>query len=134
MSKSISEIQREIVEEFQGFENWEEKFEYLIELGDELQTYPEEKRKEEYLVPGCQSRVWIYPTLQEDTLYFVADSDTAITKGLVSILVKVFSGQKAKDVAGADMSFLEEIGLQKFLSISRRNGLNSMIKKIQAFG
>lgn len=126
--KSISELQNEIIEEFSDLTDWEERFQVLIELGEELPPYPEDKRKDEYLVPGCQSRVWISPEIKDDRLYFFADSDTSLTKGLIAILVKVLSGHKPEDIAEANLDFLETIGLKKFLSISRRNGLHNMVQ------
>ncbi|MEM7183158.1 MAG: SufE family protein [Spirochaetota bacterium] len=126
--KSIQEKQKEIIEEFADFEDWQERFQYLIELGDSLLDYPEEHRKKDNLVPGCQSRVWVHSEVKDDALIFYADSDTALTKGLIAILVHVFSGQSPKEIMNSSLEFLEEIGLQKFLSISRRNGLHSMIQ------
>ncbi|MCB1160466.1 MAG: SufE family protein [Leptospiraceae bacterium] len=127
MKNRIEEIQDEIIEEFSEFEDWQERFQYLVELGDALPPYPEEFRKEEYLVPGCQSRVWVHPRIENNSLFFDADSDTALTKGLIAILIRVFSGQAPKEIASSSLEFLEKVGLQKFLSISRRNGLNSMV-------
>ncbi|MCC5816284.1 MAG: SufE family protein [Leptospira sp.] len=126
--KSISELQDEIIEEFSELTDWEERFQVLIELGEELPPYPEDKKKDEFLVPGCQSRVWIAPEIQDGKLIFYADSDTSLTKGLIAILVKVFSGHKPSDIAEASLDFLETIGLKKFLSISRRNGLHNMVQ------
>ncbi|MCW7469677.1 SufE family protein [Leptospira kanakyensis] len=133
MSKSIEEIQKEIIAEFADLTDWEEKFQYLIELGEELPPYPDEKRTEEYIVPGCQSRVWVAPKLEAGKLEFDADSDTALTKGLIAILIRVFSGQSPKDIADASLGFIEEVGLAKFLSISRRNGLFSMVQKLKGY-
>lgn len=133
MNKSISEIQSDIIEEFSELSDWEEKFQYLIELGEELPSYPEEKRTDEYIVHGCQSRVWVAPELTGERLNFFADSDTALTKGLIAILIRVFSGQKPEDIATASLGFIEEVGLSKFLSISRRNGLSSMVQKLKGF-
>ena len=126
--KSIQEKQGEIIEEFADFEDWQERFQYLIELGDSLQEFPEEHRKKENLVPGCQSRVWVHSEAKDNSLFFYADSDTALTKGLIAILIHVFSGQPPEEIVDASLEFLEKIGLQKFLSISRRNGLHSMIQ------
>lgn len=131
--KSIQEIQNEIISEFSDLTDWEEKFQYLIELGEELPAYPEDKRSDAYIVPGCQSRVWVCPILNEDTLTFYADSDTALTKGLIAILIRVFSGHSASEIATASLGFIDEIGLSKFLSISRRNGLTSMVNKLQGY-
>jgi cysteine desulfuration protein SufE len=133
MSKSIDTIQKEIVEEFSDLTDWEEKFQYLIELGEELKPYPDDKRTDAYIVPGCQSRVWVCPSLEGENLTFFADSDTALTKGLIAILIRVFSGQTPDQIANASLGFIDEIGLSKFLSISRRNGLTSMVNKLQNF-
>ncbi|TGN19458.1 SufE family protein [Leptospira idonii] len=133
MKKSIEEIQKEIISEFSDLTDWEEKFQYLIELGEELPAYPEEKRTESYLVPGCQSRVWVCPSLENGELQFYADSDTALTKGLIAILIRVFSGHSPKEIANASLEFIDAIGLSKFLSISRRNGLSSMVNMLQNF-
>lgn len=133
MQKSISDIQEEVIEDFSDFLDWEEKFQYLIELGEQLPSYPEEKRSEEHLVPGCQSRVWITSSLNNGNVEFLADSDTALTKGLIAILIRVFSGHSAEEICNAPLTFLETIGLSKFLSISRRNGLNSMVQKLQSY-
>ena len=126
--KSIQEAQSEIIEEFAGLSDWEERFQVLIELGESLPKYPDEKKKDEFLVPGCQSRVWIAPEMKEGQLFFFADSDTSLTKGLIAILVKVFSGHTPDEISQSSLEFIETIGLQKFLSISRRNGLHNMIQ------
>ncbi|MDX1958557.1 MAG: SufE family protein [Leptospiraceae bacterium] len=131
--KTIEEKQTEIIEEFSELENWEDKFQYLVELGDELSQYPEDKKKEEFRVKGCESRVWVLPELKEDKLYFLADSDTALTKGLIAILVRVLSGHSPEEISKAKLDFLETIGLKKFLSISRRNGLSSMVTILQNY-
>ena len=133
MSKSIVQLQNEIIEEFADFEEWEERYQYLVELGDELAELPEELHRDEYLVRGCQSRVWVKPELQDGNLIFLADSDTALTKGLIAILVRVFSGHPPQEIADSSLEFIETIGLQKFLSISRRNGLNSMIELLMNY-
>jgi cysteine desulfuration protein SufE len=126
--KSIQEAQAEIIEEFADLSDWEERFQVLIELGESLPKYPDEKKKDEFLVPGCQSRVWIAPEMKEGQLFFFADSDTSLTKGLIAILVKVFSGHTPDEISQSSLEFIETIGLQKFLSISRRNGLHNMIQ------
>jgi cysteine desulfuration protein SufE len=126
--KTILEMQNEIVEEFADVTDWEERFQILIELGESLPKYPEDKRKDAYLVPGCQSKVWISPELRDGKMIFYADSDTSLTKGLIAILVKVFSGHTPDEIANANLDFIETIGLQKFLSISRRNGLHNMVQ------
>lgn len=131
--KTIDELKKEIVEEFQDLTDWEEKFQLLIELGEQLPPYPEEKRKDEYLVPGCQSKVWVAPRLEDGLLYFDADSDTSLTKGLIAILVKVLSGHTPEEIASTELDFIETIGLKKFLSINRRNGLYNMIQILKNY-
>ncbi|TGL65014.1 SufE family protein [Leptospira jelokensis] len=133
MKQNIEEIQKEIIAEFSELSDWEEKFQYLIELGEGLPSFPDEKRTDEYLVPGCQSKVWVAPKLTAGKLEFDADSDTALTKGLIAILIRVFSGQSPEDIANASLRFIEEVGLSKFLSISRRNGLFSMVQKLKGY-
>lgn len=131
--KSIEEIKKEIVQEFEEFSDWQEKYQYLIELGDELDEFPEEGKVKENLVPGCQSRVWLLKDINVDTVNFKADSDSSITKGMIALLVRVFSGQKKDEIQNTDLEFLKQIGLDKHLSISRRNGLYSMVEKIRSF-
>ncbi len=129
----IEKKKQEIIEAFRDLNDWEERFQLLIELGEELPPYPENKRKDEYLVPGCQSRVWVCPRLEGDRLYFDADSDTSLTKGLIAILVKVLSGHTAQEISECNLDFLETIGLKKFLSINRRNGLHNMIQLLKQY-
>ncbi|MDF3819482.1 SufE family protein [Leptospira sp. 96542] len=133
MKQSIAEIQKEIIADFSDLNDWEEKFQYLIEIGEALPPYPEDKRTAEHLVPGCQSKVWVAPKVDDGVLNFYADSDTALTKGLIAILIRVFSGQKPEDIAKASMEFLNTLGLSKFLSISRRNGLSSMVQILKGY-
>jgi cysteine desulfuration protein SufE len=131
--KSILETQKEIIEEFSEFDNWQDRYQYLIEMGDALKPFPEEQKLSENLVPGCQSRVWLIANKKEDSVEFLADSDSSITKGMIALLVRVFSGQKKEEIQNADLNFLKEIGLDKHLSISRRNGLYSMVEKLRKF-
>jgi cysteine desulfuration protein SufE len=133
MPKSMKELQDEIIDEFADFEDWEERFQYLIELGDDLPEFPEELHQDEFLVRGCQSRVWVKAELREGRLYFLADSDTALTKGLIAILIRVLSGHAPESIAEASLDFIETIGLKKFLSMNRRNGLNSMIELLMDY-
>jgi cysteine desulfuration protein SufE len=112
-----------------------EKYEYIIELGKDLKTLPEELKNEEHLIKGCQSRVWINASKNADgTLHFEADSDAIITKGMVSLVVRVFEGEKGQDIVDAPMEFLKEIGLMENLSPTRSNGLAAMIKQIKTYG
>lgn len=132
---SIALKQQELIEEFTMFPTWMEKYEYIIELGKDLKTLPEELKNEEHLIKGCQSRVWINATKNPDgTLHFEADSDAIITKGMVSLIVRVFEGEKGQDIVDAPMEFLKEIGLMENLSPTRSNGLAAMIKQIKTYG
>ncbi len=132
---SIAQKQIELIEEFAMFPSWMEKYEYIIELGKDLQTLPEELKNEDHLIKGCQSRVWISASKNADgTLHFAADSDAIITKGMVSLIVRIFEGEKGQDIVDAPMEFLKEIGLMENLSPTRSNGLAAMIKQIKTYG
>lgn len=133
MSKSLKEVQAEIVDDFSMYDEWLEKYEYLIELGKNLSAYPEEKKTEDRLIKGCQSRVWLdYQLDAEGNLVFVADSDAIITKGIISLLISVYSGRSPEEIAEDDFSFLNNIGLKENLSPTRANGLVSMIETIKS--
>lgn len=133
MEKTLKEVQEEIIEEFSMYEEWLEKYEYLIELGKNLTPYPEDKKTEDRLIKGCQSRVWLDCSMStEGTLSFKADSDAIITKGIISLLISVYSGRTPKEIAEDDFSFLESIGLKENLSPTRANGLVSMIETIKS--
>ena len=132
MSK-INEIQEEIVEEFGMFEDWMQRYEYMIELGKSLPLIQEKYKTEDNLIKGCQSKVWLHAELQDDRLLFTADSDAIITKGIIAILIRVFSNQKPKDIIEADTAFIDEIGLKEHLSPTRANGLVSMIKHLKMY-
>jgi cysteine desulfuration protein SufE len=132
---SIAQKQIELIEEFAMFPSWMEKYEYIIELGKDLQTLPEELKNEDHLIKGCQSRVWISASKNADgTLHFEGDSDAIITKGMVSLIVRIFEGEKGQDIVDAPMEFLKEIGLMENLSPTRSNGLAAMIKQIKTYG
>ena len=130
---TIKEKQQEIVEEFAFLEDWEQKYEYIIDLGKELKGLPEEKKKEENLIKGCQSKVWIDAAFKEGKLYFNADSDGILPKGIVSLLVSIYSGHATQEILDSDFDFISEIGLQEFLSPSRANGLMAMTKQIKFY-
>lgn len=130
---SLKEAQDEIVEEFSEASDWEERYQMLIEIGDTLPVLSPEWKTEDRLVPGCQSRVWVVPEEKEGKLFFQADSDSAITKGMIALLLRVFSGRTREEIRNASLDFLKEIGLDKHLSMSRRNGLYSMVNKIKSF-
>ena len=129
----IKEIQEEIVEEFSMFDDWMERYEYIIELGKNLSLIKEEFKTENNLIKGCQSKVWLQGEQKDDKIIFTADSDAILTKGIIAILIRVFSNQSAKDILDADMSFIDEIGLKEHLSPTRANGLVSMIKNIKMY-
>lgn len=132
MSK-IKERQEEIIEEFSMFEDWMQRYEYMIELGKSLPLIDEKHKTEENIIKGCQSKVWVYAEMQGDEVDFTADSDAIITKGIIAILIRVFSGQKPEDIINADTSFIDEIGLKDHLSPTRANGLVSMIKQMKMY-
>ena len=130
---SIQEIQNEIVDEFSFFENWEERYEHLIELGKSLKPLPEEKKSADKVIKGCQSTVWLDAKMQEDKLVFEADSDALLPKGLAALLVRIYNHQNPKDILNSNTDFIEQIGLQEFLSPTRANGLLAMIKQFKFY-
>ncbi|MCC9042185.1 SufE family protein [Myroides sp. M-43] len=130
---TIKEIQEEIVDDFSMFDDWMQRYEYIIELGKSLPLIDPQYQVEQNLIKGCQSQVWLYAELKEDKIFFTANSDAILTKGIIAILIRVFSGQKAEDILKADMSFIDEIGLKEHLSPTRANGLVSMIKQIKMY-
>lgn len=130
---TIKEIQEEIVNEFSLFDDWMERYEYIIELGKKLPLIQEEFKTENNLIKGCQSKVWLQGEQKEDKIIFTADSDAILTKGIIAILIRSFSNQKAAAILEADMSFIDEIGLKEHLSPTRANGLVSMIKNIKMY-
>ena len=129
----ISNIQNEIVEEFDIFDTWMDKYEYLIELGKSVPKINEENKKEENIIKGCQSKVWLHAEKRDGLVRFYADSDAIITKGIISLLVRTFSNQKPEDIINASLDFIDDIGLRQHLSPNRANGLNNMIKKIKFY-
>lgn len=129
----IEEIQEEIVEEFALFDEWMDKYEHLIELGKELPLIADEHKKEENLIKGCQSRVWLYAELRGDVIEFTADSDAIITKGIVALMIRVFSNQTPEAIAKASLDFIDKIGLKEHLSPTRSNGLLAMVKQIKMY-
>lgn len=131
MEKTLNEVQEEIVDDFSMYDEWLDKYEYLIELGKNLASYPEEKKTDDRLIKGCQSRVWLDWSMEEGRLYFSADSDAIITKGIISLLISVYSGRTPEEIAADDFSFLGRIGLKENLSPTRANGLVSMIQTIR---
>jgi cysteine desulfuration protein SufE len=130
---NIKEIQAEIVDEFSLFDEWDERFQYVIDLGRGLPLIQEEFKTDENTIKGCQSKVWLHGEMIEDKVVFTADSDAIITKGIIAILIRAFSNQKASDILNADTKFIDEIGLKEQLSPTRANGLVSMIKNIKMY-
>ncbi|MDG1528135.1 MAG: SufE family protein [Polaribacter sp.] len=130
---TIKEIQEEIIDEFSMFDDWMDRYEYIIDLGKSLPLIDASFKLDENLIKGCQSKVWLHSDLQNDKLIFTADSDAILTKGIVALLLRVFSDQKAGDILAADTNFVDEIGLKEHLSPTRANGLVSMIKQIKIY-
>ncbi|MBP6758460.1 MAG: SufE family protein [Flavobacterium sp.] len=130
---TIKEIQDDIIDEFSMFDDWMQRYEYIIELGKNLPLIQEEFKTEENIIKGCQSKVWLQGEQKDDTVVFTADSDAILTKGIIAILIRVFSNQKPADILEADMDFIDAIGLKEHLSPTRANGLVSMIKNIKMY-
>jgi cysteine desulfuration protein SufE len=130
---TIKEIQDEIIDEFSMFDDWMQRYEYIIDLGKSLPLIEEEAKTDENLIKGCQSKVWLQGQQAGDKIVFTADSDAILTKGIIAILIRAFSNQKAADILDADMDFIDAIGLKEHLSPTRANGLVSMIKNIKMY-
>ncbi|MBQ2907902.1 MAG: SufE family protein [Bacteroidales bacterium] len=130
---TIKEIQDSIVEEFSMFDDWMDRYAMLIEMGKDCPMIDAQYRNDNYLINGCQSRVWLHAKMEDGKVYFSADSDAVITKGIINLLIKVLSGQRPSDIVAADMSFLDEIGLKEHLSPTRSNGLLSMVKQMMLY-
>lgn len=130
---TIKEIQNEIIDEFSMFDDWMQRYEYIIELGKSLPLIKEEYKTDENLIKGCQSKVWLQGEQKDGKIAFTADSDAILTKGIIAILIRAFSNQKASDIINADTDFIDEIGLKEHLSATRANGLVSMIKNIKMY-
>tara|TARA_B100000214_G_scaffold283574_1_gene213168 strand:+ start:1637 stop:2059 length:423 start_codon:yes stop_codon:yes gene_type:complete len=130
---SIESIQQEIINEFNFFDDWSEKYQYLIDLGKNLPDFNEINRVDDNLVKGCQSNVWLHAEVIDDKMFYTADSDAIISKGIISILISVFSGQKPEDIINAKMDFIDKIGLSNHLSQTRANGLLAMVKQIKIY-
>lgn len=131
--RSIHEIQDEIIDEFSMFDDWMQRYEYMIELGKSLDLVDEKYKTDEYTIKGCQSKVWVFAELKDQLIQFTADSDAIITKGIIALLLRVFSGQKPKDILDTELYFIDQIGLKEHLSPTRANGLLSMIKQIKLY-
>ncbi|MEL0074233.1 MAG: SufE family protein [Flavobacteriaceae bacterium] len=131
--KTIEERQQEVIEEFSLFEDWMQRYEHMIDLGKTLPLIAPAYKTEDNIIKGCQSKVWVHAELEADKLVFTADSDALITKGIIAILIRVFSGQSPKAILAADTEFINKIGLKEHLSPTRANGLVSMIKQIKMY-
>ena len=130
---TIKAIQDEIVDEFSLFDDWMERYEYIIELGKKLPLINEDLKTDDNIIKGCQSKVWLNGEIKDNLILFTADSDAILTKGIIAILIRAFSNQKAADILAADMGFIDEIGLKEHLSPTRAKGLVSMIKNIKMY-
>ena len=130
---TIQEIEEQIIGEFANFDEWLDKYSYLIELGKDCPVIDERDKTESNLIKGCQSRVWLSCKYSDGKLFFAADSDAVITKGIISLLIRTFSGQSPQDILDADLHFIDDIGLKEHLSPSRSNGLTAMLKQIKMY-
>ena len=128
---TLEEKKQQIIEDFSLYDEWLDKYEYLIELGKALEPFPEDKKTEDRLIKGCQSRVWLDSELRDGLLFFTADSDAIITKGIISLLINVYSGRTPEEIAADDFGFVAQIGLKENLSPTRANGLVSMIERMK---
>lgn len=133
MAQTINELQDAVIEEFSDFDDWMDKYQMLIDLGNDLEPFDEKYKTEQNLIDGCQSRVWLQCDDVDGKLVFTADSDALIVKGIIALLVRVLSGQTPKDILDADLYFIDRIGLREHLSPTRSNGLLAMIKQIKAY-
>ena len=129
----IIDIQNQIVDEFEIMDDWMEKYEYMISLGKSLPIMDNDFKNDSNLIRGCQSRVWLHAELKNDNIFFYADSDAIITKGIISILIRIYSGQSPKEILDSNFDFINKIGLKDHLSQTRANGLSSMIKQIKMY-
>jgi len=130
---TINEIQEEIIEEFASFDEWMDKYSYLIEIGNDLEGFKDEWRLEQNLIEGCQSKVWVHAEMQDDKIIYSADSDAIITKGIIALLIRVLSERTPDEILNNELSFVEEIGLKDHLSPTRSNGLVSMMKQMRLY-
>ncbi|MBJ7879454.1 SufE family protein [Gelidibacter salicanalis] len=130
---TIKSIQEDLIDEFSMFEDWEERYQYMIDLGKTLPLIDEQYKTQDNIIKGCQSKVWVHAEMEDDKVVFTADSDAIITKGIIAILIRVFSNQHPKDIIEADTDFIDAIGLKEHLSPTRANGLVSMIKQLKMY-
>jgi len=132
MSELINRIEK-AEDSFRQFDDWEDKYRYLISLGKDLKEMPEEHKTEKNIIKGCTSKVWLSAQIQDDKILFFADSDAAITKGIIALLINIFDGSKPMEILSNDFSFIDTIGLRKHLTLNRANGLASMLKQIKLY-
>ncbi len=130
---TIKEKEQEVIEEFALFDDWMDKYNYLIELGKSVPKIDDQYKEEKYLISGCQAQVWLHARYEDGRVYYTADSDALITKGIVALLIRVLSGQPPADIVDAEMTFIDEIGLKEHLSQTRSNGLLNMIKQMKLY-
>ncbi|SMO53480.1 cysteine desulfuration protein SufE [Saccharicrinis carchari] len=130
---TIEKIQNEIVEEFGAFDEWMDKYAYLIELGNDLEPFDDKYRVQQNVLDGCQSKVWLHAWMDDGKVYYMGDSDAIIVKGIVALMIRALSGQEPQDIINSDLSFIDRIGLKEHLSPTRSNGLLAMIKQMRLF-
>ena len=130
---TIQEIEQQIIDEFANFDEWLDRYAYIIDLGKECPVIDEKDKTEQNLIKGCQSRVWLSCEMRDGRLWFRADSDAVITRGIISLLIRTFNGQTPQDILAADLSFIDAIGLKEHLSPTRSNGLTSMVKQMKMY-
>ncbi len=133
MMMTIESIQEEIIDEFSMFDDWMQRYEYMIDLGKSVPLISNSNKTDDNLITGCQSKVWLHAALEDGKIVFTADSDAIITKGIIAILLRVFSNQKPENILAANTNFIDEIGLKEHLSLTRANGLVSMIKQLKLY-
>lgn len=133
MEKTIQETEEEIIDEFSFFESWQDKYEYIIELGKKLKDFPEDKRTEDNKVKGCQSSVWVVTRDEDGKIYFKADSDSTIVKGLIALLIRVLNGRTPEEILSSELGFIDKTGLKQHLAQTRANGLAAMIKQMKMY-
>ncbi len=130
---TIKELAEEVLEEFELFDEWMDKYEHIISMGKDLEVIDEQYKTDDYLVKGCQSRVWLHSSVEENKIVFRADSDAVIAKGVIALLIRVLSNHTPEEIANADLTFIDEIGLKEHLSPNRSNGLVSMLKQMKMY-
>ena len=133
MTQTLQEAEQQIIEEFENFDDWLDKYNYIIELGKELPLIDEQYKNEDHLISGCQSQVWLHAEYRDGHIYFTADSDAIITKGIINLLIRVLSDRTPQEILDCNLEYIDRIGLKEHLSPTRSNGLVSMIKQIKIY-